>query len=201
MYEKQFKYQEWIDELVKEGSHFQNNKDAMKQIEGFDINFDFGDFKKMADLVYFDGPFLSHYVSGKGDDYLFYWVDRDETYNRWLVLRVNLANLQKYIGKELTLRELIENPNDGFLYSVDVDNNLHYHNVKLIQPSALPEEYLPESDSYYAFEPIPTMDANELMTYELTIPYKERSRLEELLLKIGFPVSALKKVVAKAAVF
>lgn len=173
----------------------------MKQIEGFDIKFDFGDFKKMADLVYFDGPFLSHYVSGKGDDYLFYWVDRDETYNRWLVLRVSLANLQKYVGKELTLRELIENPNDAFLYSVDVDNNLHYHNVKLVQPSALPEEYLPESDSYYVFEPIPTMDANELMTYELTIPYKERSRLEELLLKIGFPVSALKKVVAKAAVF
>ena len=155
----------------------------------------------MADLVYFDGPFLSHYVSGKGDDYLFYWVDRDETYNRWLVLRVGLANLQKYVGKELTLRELIENPNDGFLYSVDVDNNLHYHNVKLVQPSALPKEYLPESDSYYVFEPIPTMDANELMTYELTIPYKERSRLEELLLKIGIPVSALKKVVAKAAVF
>ena len=173
----------------------------MKQIEGFDIKFDFGDFKKMADLVYYDGPFLSHYVSGKGDDYLFYWVDRDETYNRWLVLRVGLANLQKYVGKELTLRELIENPNDGFLYSVDVDNNLHYHNVKLVQPSALPKEYLPESDSYYVFEPIPTMDANELMTYELTIPYKERSRLEELLLKIGIPVSALKKVVAKAAVF
>ena len=173
----------------------------MRQIEGFDIQFDFGDFKKMADLVYFDGPFLSHYVSGKGDDYLFYWVDRDETDNRWLVLRVSLANLQKYIAKELTLRELIENPNDGFLYSVDVDNELHYHNVKLVQPSALPESYLPEMDSYYAFEPIPTMDANQLMTYELTIPYKERRRLEELLLKIGFPVSALKKVVSKAAVF
>lgn len=173
----------------------------MRQIEGFDIQFDFGDFKKMADLVYFDGPFLSHYVSDKGDDYLFYWVDRDETDNRWLVLRVSLANLQKYIGKELTLRELIENPNDGFLYSVDVDNNLHYHNVKLVQPSALPESYLPDEDSYYAFEPIPTMDANQLMTYELTIPYKERGRLEELLLKIGFPVSALKKVVSKAAVF
>lgn len=173
----------------------------MRQIDGFDLQFDFSDFKKMADLVYFDGPFLSHYVSGKGDDYLFYWVDRDETDNRWLVLRVSLANLQKYIGKELTLRELIANPNDGFLYSVDVDNDLHYHNIKLVQPSTLPEEYLPEVDSYYAFEPIPTMDANELMTYELTIPYKERSRLEELLLKIGFPISTLKKVVSRAAAF
>lgn len=173
----------------------------MKQIEGFDIRFDFSNFKKIADLVYFDGPFLSHYVSGKGDDYLFYWVDKDESDNRWLVLRINLADLQKYIGKELTLRELIESPNDGFLYSVDVDNNLHYHNIKLVQPSSLPEEYLPEEDSYYAFEPIPTLDANELMTYELTIPYKERRRLEEFLLKVGFPVSALKKVVTRAAVF
>ena len=173
----------------------------MNQIEGFDIRFDFSNFKKIADLVYFDGPFLSHYVSGKGDDYLFYWVDKDESDNRWLVLRINLADLQKYIGKELTLRELIENPNDGFLYSVDVDNNLHYHNIKLVQPSSLPEEYLPEEDSYYAFEPIPTLDANELMTYELTIPYKERRLLEEFLLKVGFPVSALKKVVTRAAVF
>ena len=90
-----------------------------------------------ADLVYLDGPFLSHYVSGKGDDYLFYWVDRDDKDNRWLVLRVSLSSLQKYIGKELTLLELIENPNDGYLYSVDVDNDLNYHNIKLIQPSAV----------------------------------------------------------------
>lgn len=173
----------------------------MRKLEGFDIQFDFSNFKKIADLVYFDGPFLSHYVSGKGDDYLFYWVDKDEDDNRWLVFRVSLADLQRYIGKELTLRELMEHPNDGYLYSVDIDNDVHYHNVKLVQPSALPEEYKPDTDSYYEFEPIPTLDANELMTYELTIPYKDRRRLEELLLKIGFPVSALKKVVTRAAVF
>lgn len=53
----------------------------------------------------------------------------------------------------------------------------------------------------YAFTPIPADDAEELMTYELTIPYKERTRFEEVLRKIGFPVSALKKVVNSAAVF
>jgi hypothetical protein len=36
---------------------------------------------------------------------------------------------------------------------------------------------------------------------QLTIPYKERNRFEEILRKIGFPVSALKKVVNQAAVF
>ena len=101
----------------------------MKKIEGYSIDYDFSGFRKIADLVYFDGPFLSHYVSGKGDDYLFYWVDRDEQDNRWLVLRVSLASLQKYIGKELTLRELIEHPNDGYLYVVALENSLVYHDI------------------------------------------------------------------------
>ena len=173
----------------------------MRTIEGYNIEYDFSNFRKIADLIYFEGPLLSHYVSSKGDDYLFYWVDRDDNDNRWLVLRVSLSNLQKYIDKKITLRELIENPNDGYLYSVDVNNDICYHDIKLVQPSALNEDYLPEKESYYEFTPIPADDAEELMTYELTIPYKERTRFEEILHKIGFPVSALKKVVSNAAVF
>ena len=173
----------------------------MKKTKGFDIQFDFSNFKKIADLIYFEGPLLSHYVSSKGDDYLFYWVDRDESDNRWLVLRVSLASLQKYMAGEVSLLQLISSPNDGYLYQVDVDDAVCYHNVKLVQPADLPEDYLPAADSYYAFEPIPAEDAGEMMTYELTIPYKERSRFEEFLLKIGFPVSSLKKVVSTAAVF
>ena len=84
---------------------------------------------------------------------------------------------------------------------VDVDDDINYHNVKLVQPADLPEEYLPATDSYYEFEPIPSDDAVELMTYEVTIPYKERGRFESFLLKIGFPVSSLKKAVSRAAVF
>ena len=173
----------------------------MRTIKGYNIDYDFSGFRKIADLIYFEGPLLSHYVSSKGDDYLFYWVDRDDSDNRWLVLRVSLANLQKYVGGEISLRELIESPNDGYLYTVDVNNDVNYHDVKLVQPSALPEEYLPEADSYYAFVPIPVNDAEELMTYELTIPYKEHSRFEAVLHTIGFPVSALKKIASNAAVF
>ena len=50
----------------------------MKTIKGICIkkrNFD--KFKKVADLIYFDGPLLSHYVTNKGDNYLFYWIDQD----------------------------------------------------------------------------------------------------------------------------
>ena len=110
----------------------------MKDVKGFDIQFDFSSFRKIADLINFEGPLLSHYISSKGDDYLFYWVDRDDRDNRWLVLRVSLANLQKYMAGILSLLELIGSPNDGYLYLVDVDNNINYHNVKLVQPADLP---------------------------------------------------------------
>ena len=104
----------------------------MKKVKGYDIQFDFCNFKKIADLICFEGPMLSHYVSSKGDDYLFYWVDRDESDNRWLVLRVSLASLQKYMAGDVALLELIGSPNDGYLYLVDVDNDVNYHNVKLV---------------------------------------------------------------------
>ena len=58
----------------------------MRKIDGYDIQYDFSGFKKIADLIFFEGPFLSHYVSDKGDDYLFYWVDKDETdKNEWTI--------------------------------------------------------------------------------------------------------------------
>ena len=173
----------------------------MKEIKGFDIRYDFTNFKKIADLIYFEGPLLSHFVSAKGDDYPFYWVDSDDKDNRWLVLRVNIASLQKYITREATLRELISNPNDGYLYCVDVDNNMNFHHTKLVEPDSLPDDYLPDPDTYYEFEPIPSEEATELMTYELTIPFKEHNRFEDILNKIGFPVSALKKVATHAAAF
>lgn len=173
----------------------------MKDINGYKIEYDFSHFKKMADLIYFDGPFLSHYVSPHGDDYLFYWVDSDELNNRWLVLRVSLPNLQQYIGHQIPLERLISSPNDGYLYLVDIDNELNYHNVQLVQPQDLPEDYMPSGQAYYEFEPIPVADAPKLMTYELTIPYQERGKLEQLLSHIGFPFSALKKMVGSAAAF
>ena len=112
----------------------------MRKIEGYNIEYDFSGFRKIADLVYLDGPFLSHYVSSKGDDYLFYWVDKDNHDNRWLVLRVSLSSLQKYIGKELSLRELIDNPNDGYLYSVDVDKDF--------RDGSMPTDYMKLSGGY-----------------------------------------------------
>ena len=173
----------------------------MNKIEGFPIEFDFSKFRCISDLIYFDGPFLSHYVSEKGDDYLFYWVDRDDKFNRWIVVRVSLPTLQQYIARQIPLKDIIANPNDGYVYVMDVDNDLNYQNIHLVQPSCLPSDYLPAEDSIYEFEPMPSKDAPALMTYQVTIPYNEHGKLESLLSRIGIPIAILKKIAASAAVF
>ena len=126
----------------------------MKQIKGINIKRrDFSNFKKVADLIYFDGPLLSHYVTDKGDNYLFYWIDEDEACNRWMLIRTDYANIKSYINHKTTLLKVLTTPIDDIVYTVDVDNEGNYCNFQAHAIEDLPEDYLPEPDSYYEFKP------------------------------------------------
>jgi hypothetical protein len=54
----------------------------------FNINksLDTGNFVRIGDLSYFEGPLLSLFEElNSGHLYLLDWVDRDEKSNRWLI--------------------------------------------------------------------------------------------------------------------
>lgn len=102
-------------------------------------------------LEYFDGPLLSLFENEYGDSYLYSWCDIDELYNRWLVFRVVQETLKQYVEGKVSLCELLLNPIDGFLYSLDIDDTWKIVNVYLLQPKTLPETYIPDTDSYYSF--------------------------------------------------
>lgn len=104
---------------------------------------------KVAELVYFDGPLLSQWRDPEGNNYLYYWCDVDENYNRWLVLPVPSEMLEGYLCGEEVLRTLIKNPIGERAYLVDIDSNGNERKVKKIAVSDLPEDYLPSEDSYY----------------------------------------------------
>lgn len=124
----------------------------MKDIRSFRLdNFPLK-LKIVTDLIYFDGPLLTLSENESGDSYLYYWCDADENYNRWMILRLGNADLTSYIFKRLSLKDLILSPVDGFVYIADIDDELRYNNVWLIQPDKLPEQYIPEGDSFYDFE-------------------------------------------------
>ena len=124
----------------------------MKNLDGYNIPFDFDGFVQMSDLIYYDGPLLSHFVSKTGKDYLFYWVDIDEKFNRWMFFRVTPTVIQSYLDKKLSLREIICGLEEGFVSFVEINDEANFLNTKIVKISSIPEEYLPSSQSYYCFE-------------------------------------------------
>ena len=113
---------------------------------------------KIKDLIYFDGPLLSHFQSDYAEDYLFYWVDRDNEYNRWLVFRTSQKLIELYLQKSKSLFDLIADKNIGTVYKVDIDNDLKFNNLSIIEFNNIPNSYLPDSNSYYNFTTKPSQD-------------------------------------------
>jgi len=103
--------------------------------------------KKVEDLLYFDGPLLSFYMSESDDCFLFYWVDVDNEYNRWVVFPVRLIELNDFLNKKISLLKLYESALNGYI--IDIDNSLNYNNIQLAQLLELPSDYIPSKDSFF----------------------------------------------------
>lgn len=129
------------------------------------------DLKKIADLIYYDGPFLSLFSSNEGKNYFYYWCDSNDTSNRWLVFELDGKTLNDFLSKKLPLRKVIQNAIEGFVISVDIEGG--FDSYKFLNPTklsvlSLPDEYLPEEDSFYAFEPLFSQDLKHENLLEIT---------------------------------
>ncbi|MCP4984869.1 MAG: hypothetical protein GY928_02030 [Colwellia sp.] len=99
---------------------------------------------KIKDLIYFDGPLLSHFETIYNENFLFYWVDANQDFNRWLIFRTSEELIDKYTEKKKSLLELITDENIGNFYKIDIDNDLNHNNLSIIEFKDIPESYLPE---------------------------------------------------------
>lgn len=121
----------------------------MNTIEGINAKLIFSDLVKISDLIFFDGPLLSHYVHKSGTNYLSYWVDCDDESERWLVFNIGLTYLQRYVNGDVSLLDLLKGIENGLIYVVDVNTEGVIIDNKLVQIYDLPESYFPEEDSFF----------------------------------------------------
>lgn len=126
--------------------------------------FPYAELRKIADLIYFEGPLLSLFSDINGEKYLYYWCDVSDVCNRWLVLRISDKKLDLYLRKKISLRDVIIEPDDGLLHAIDIDQELRLSNVVVVSPKELPESYIPDEDSYYESTP-EFMEAETLYDY------------------------------------
>lgn len=116
----------------------------MQQINGILLSrLPFENLYKVKDLIYYDGPLLSLFKTKNNQNYLFYWIDQDHNFNRWLVVNIKNTNLQAYLKNKLSLYQILTKPKNNSIYKVDIDKDLNYHNILKITPKQIPQSYLP----------------------------------------------------------
>lgn len=99
------------------------------------------------DIVYLDGPLLAEFRNHAGEPLLFSWCDSDETVNRWIAFRVRERDLISFTKREMDLRSLASNPVDGFVYVVDIDDDLRHAACAVADAKSLPPDYMPRAGS------------------------------------------------------
>ena len=126
----------------------------MTQVNGIPTKkLDLKEFRHVSDLIYYEGPILSYFQDKDGESYLFSWVDCDVTFNRWLVIHTDFANILRYMRRDITLRSIVMEGGAKNLYIVDIDADVNFHNLQSVRLSALPKEYIPATDVLYNYEP------------------------------------------------
>ena len=121
----------------------------MEKLNAFSIS-DLGiKLKLQGDLLYHEGPLLSHYVNvdNMSEHYFYKWTDCDTECNRWLIFRISAENMGLFFGGEFNLLQLIkQNP---FVYFIDLDNELNQKNLFVCHSLNIPEDYLPSDNSFF----------------------------------------------------
>jgi len=124
--------------------------------------------KKIADLISYEGPVLSHFRNEGNEDFIYYWIDQNDKLYRWLVFKITFSEIMHYLSSSISLRELILDEKIQYYFVADNNSaNSNFENVFLLEKTELDHEYLPDVESYYHFD-MPNVYQSLITTSELT---------------------------------
>lgn len=134
--------------------------------------FDLSAFEKVEDIIYLDEPILSHLKLNE-KDYFLYLVDSFEDYDVFLFFEIDADTILKYLTKSISLRDIIKSNNILLILEQDYDGNVI--NAQSILCESLPEDYLPEANSFLEYEPL-----ENSFYYEMINEYDRKLYLHDL---------------------
>lgn len=119
-----------------------------------DRQLDTTNFVRVGDLSNFEGPMLSLFEElSNGHLFLFDWVDRNQSSNRWLIYRVYPIALMNFIKGKISHFELFQERPQKAIFYTDIDSKsspiFPYTAFEIL---ILPDSYLPNKDNYFIKE-------------------------------------------------
>jgi hypothetical protein len=138
--------------------------------------------KELGDFLFHEGPFLTHCINEKNEDYLMAWCGHDDTFNRWMLYKTPTHLLRKFFEEGYTLRELILNNPDGFVFFVDINNDIDWKRACLVKVEDIEDGYLPGNASNFedkGFEPYAYQLKSDL-EHQFSKPVKRYQPIVEL---------------------
>lgn len=139
--------------------------------------------QRKEDLLYHEGPLLTHFVNSENpkEHYFYKWSDIDEKCNRWLIFKVTAENLISFFEGNLTLLNLIQK--NQFVYFLDLDTEISEVNAFVCPIQKIPDDYLPSERSFFKesqYEKYALTLKNEL---QKEVKSLEENEILEILLK------------------
>lgn len=128
----------------------------MKKLDGA-IKIDgppFPNARRVADLVYYDGPLLSLFRDNRGSSYLYHWCDSDETCNRWLCFGVSEQILDNLMRQQKTVRQACDSRANRYFWIEDINTSLENKATYILGREAVPPEYMPNPELIIEDDPI-----------------------------------------------
>lgn len=144
------------------------------------------DLRKVRDLEYYEGPVLSEFRSRTGGIYLFSWCDMDDQAHRWLAFRIGKDALDQFLQGRTSLRDLVLGTQEGFVYLVDIDEELRYQRVARLSSQELPASFVPGERSFFdpalmpgpppsVLHEVPTMPETDIFGDKTVFAFELRS--------------------------
>jgi hypothetical protein len=104
---------------------------------------------RVVDMLHFEGPLLTLFENPNHKTlYLLDWVDRDASANRWLIYRCNVPTLTKFIKSKISHNRLFF-ADEPICRVVDIDVNLEWIQLQIIDKKDLPTSYYPAKDAFF----------------------------------------------------
>ncbi len=159
----------------------------MENLENYKIDSLELTLQRKGDLLYHEGPLLTHFVNSENSNehYFYKWSDIDEKCNRWLIFKVTAENLISFFEGNLALLHLIQK--NQFVYFADFDTNINEVNAFICPTQRIPDDYLPSERSFFKesqYEKYALTLKNELQKEAKS--FKESEIMEVLLREIQF---------------